>query len=101
MDDVKKQKYIEFAINISITVIFAVLSLTVSSFHEHWSDEAQSYLLARDNSFLEIFQYIKYEGTPALWVIIIKIFILLRRYIRNILHITNYIFNYWSSNFRI
>ena len=99
MDDVKKQKYIQFAINTAITVVFLLLSLVVSNFHEHWSDEAQSYLLARDNSFAEIFHYIKYEGTPALWVIIIKIFILLRRYIRDILYITNYIFNYWSGDF--
>ena len=77
MDDVKKQKYIQYAINISITIVFAMLCLVISGFHEHWSDEAQSFLLARDNSFSEIFHYIKYEGTPALWVIIIKIFILL------------------------
>lgn len=79
MDDVKKQRYIQNIINIAITLIFAIFCLIVSGFHEHWSDEAQSFLLARDNNFAEIFHYIKYEGTPALWVIIIKIFILLRR----------------------
>lgn len=81
MDDVKKQKYIQLALNSAITLIFIVLSLVIANFHEHWSDEAQSFLLARDNNFSEIFYYIKYEGTPALWVIIIKIFILLRWYI--------------------
>lgn len=78
MDDVKKQKYIELAIKIGIIIVFMVLSLALAKFHEHWSDEAQSFLLARDNSFAEIFHYIKYEGTPALWVIVVKIFILLR-----------------------
>ena len=43
MDDVKKQKYIQLALNSAITLIFIVLSLVIANFHEHWSDEAQSF----------------------------------------------------------
>ncbi len=75
MDDVKKEKYISIAIKIAIILIFAILAFLVAQHHEHWSDEAQSFLLARDNSIVEVFKYIKYEGTPALWVFVIKIFI--------------------------
>lgn len=62
---------------ILIIVLFVILSIFVANNHEHWSDEAQSYLLARDNSILEIFSYMRYEGTPSLWVIVIKLFIFL------------------------
>ena len=81
MDDVKKQKYIEIVIKVCIILLFIFLSFTIAGSHEHWSDEAQSFLLARDNTLGEIFHYIKYEGTPGLWVLIIKVFILLRWYI--------------------
>ena len=45
--------------------------------HEHWSDEAQSFLLARDTKLSELFHYGKYEGTPPLWFLIIKLFLAL------------------------
>lgn len=77
MDDVKKEKYISIAIKIAIIVAFTILTFLIAQHHEHWSDEAQSFLLARDNSIVEVFKYIKYEGTPALWIFVIKIFIFL------------------------
>ena len=60
-----------------ILIIIAFIALTVVStnFHEPWSDEAQSFLIARDTSLTEMFGYMKYEGTPPLWVLIIKLFI--------------------------
>ena len=64
--------------NILLILIFTCLLILVGINHEHWSDEAQSFLLARDNSFLEIFHYIKYEATPPLWIFIIKLFILFK-----------------------
>lgn len=66
----------KFFSKLLIIGLFLIFSILVAGRHEHWSDEAQSFLLARDNSFLEIFKYIKYEGTPPLWVLVIKIFIL-------------------------
>ena len=45
----------------------AVLALTIP-FHEPWSDEAQAWLIARDNLFWQIYRYrMHYEGAPALW----------------------------------
>lgn len=53
-----------------------MLSVYVGYYHEPWSDEAQSWLIARDASITEmIFEIAKYEGTPVLWQIILKIFI--------------------------
>jgi len=60
---------------ILIIILFILGSILVAKQHEHWSDEAQSFLLARDNSLLDLFSAMKYEGTPPLWVLIIKLFI--------------------------
>jgi hypothetical protein len=42
--------------------------VVVGSRHEPWFDEAQAWLIARDNGFLALFTHgVRYEGTPALW----------------------------------
>lgn len=76
MEKLNKRK-IELILKVVVTIVFAILLIFLARFHEPWSDEAQSFLLARDNNISELFYYMKYEGTPPLWVIIIKIFILL------------------------
>lgn len=73
----KKDIVIKNISKVLIIVSFIVLAIIVAGKHEPWSDEAQSFLLARDNTIGEMFKYIKYEGTPGLWIFIIKIFILL------------------------
>ncbi len=51
-----------------VWVCFTVLVLCVVHRHEPFSDEAQSWLLARDCSFFEmLFRRMHYEGSPALW----------------------------------
>ena len=58
-----------------ITVVFVVYAavFTIAAFHhEPWMDEAQAWLLAKDASLAEIFlKYLKYEGTPGLWHLLI------------------------------
>lgn len=57
-------------------LIFIIAELLICPHHEHFCDEAQAWMLARDTSFLELVtHYIRYEGSPALWHIILKIFI--------------------------
>lgn len=49
-------------------VIYASMVTIGAVYHEPWADEAQSWLLARDNSWFETqWQYLRYEGTPGLW----------------------------------
>lgn len=72
---IKQNKTINIIIKALIIIAFVILSIVIADKHEHWSDEAQSYLLARDTNFIEMFKYMKYEGTPPLWVFIIKIFL--------------------------
>lgn len=62
-------------LNAIILILFIILAISFSKYHEHWADEAQSWLIARDNSIIEILNYTKYEGTPCLWFLILKVFI--------------------------
>lgn len=46
---------------------FVLLSVYSIVWHEMWRDEAQAWLIARDNSLPELFDALRYEGHPALW----------------------------------
>lgn len=63
------KKYIFESIYI---VIFIIIAVFVGIHHEPWADEAQSWLIARDNNVIEILDTIRYEGTPALWQFLLK-----------------------------
>ena len=53
-------------------VLFVLGVSLVSSFHEHWFDEAQAWQIARSASFSEILTVIPhYEGHPPLWHLIL------------------------------
>lgn len=69
--DKKIQKYIYIA----VFILYIFLVFIVGYNHEPWADEAQSWLIARDNGFWAIFQETKYEGHPFIWFFIVKIFI--------------------------
>lgn len=76
----------------TIFFIFIVLNLYVSSFHEPWFDEAQSWLIARDNDLIEMMSYyLKYEGHPALWYVILKLFMNLGFSYSHLLFLGNFI----------
>lgn len=63
----------DLLIKIIIFILFAILTFFVGIHHEPWADEAQSWLIGRDCSFLDIiFKVAKYEGSPALWFVILK-----------------------------
>ena len=54
-----------------LAVYATVVGVTVAH-HEPWFDEAQSWLLARDLSLPSlIFEWIRYEGTPPLWQLLL------------------------------
>ena len=51
-----------------ILFLFTTVAALTLPYHEPWGDEAQSWLIARDNSFWDIFRHrLHYEGTPLLW----------------------------------
>lgn len=57
-----------------VFAVYAVLLAVVVSKHEPWMDEAQAWLLAKDAGVVELFaKYLRYEGSPALWHLILMI----------------------------
>ena len=63
---------------ILVTILFAVTTFYIGLNHEHWFDEAQAFLIARDAESITDFFYLeRLEGTPCLWALILKLFILL------------------------
>ncbi len=54
--------------------IYAALVLYTTAQHEPWRDEAQSWLIARENSLFSLFQYLPNEGHPPLWYLILMPF---------------------------
>jgi hypothetical protein len=48
--------------------LFATWLLLIGSHHEPWFDEAQAWLLARDNGLWTLLaERVRYEGSPGLW----------------------------------
>ncbi len=59
-----------------VLLLFISLSIIISVFHEHWADEANTWLIANDLSIIEMIKYIHLDGHPILFHLIIKLFCL-------------------------
>lgn len=58
--------------NFGAILAFGLFSAFLAINHEPWRDEAQSWLISRDShSLSNLFHWMGYEGTPALWHILI------------------------------
>ncbi len=67
----KKTYYMIYSI---VGLVFLGTGFFAGMHHEPWADEAQAWLMAKDsNSLMELIRAVRYEGTPALWHIIVKI----------------------------
>ncbi len=71
-----KKKVLKYIGIVTYIIIYAAIIIFIGLKHEHWADEAQAWLIARDNNFIDILKIIRYEGTPPLWHFILRIFIL-------------------------
>ena len=59
-------------LRLALLVVFAAWVLDVGARHEPWLDEAQAWLVARDNGLVELLLHrIRYEGTPGLWHVLL------------------------------
>lgn len=61
-------------INIIITIVYFLIHLYVVLNHEHWADEAQAYVLAKNLNIFELFNILCTEGHPCLWFLYIMPF---------------------------
>lgn len=64
----KKLLWIVFAVYV-VCILFGVMH------HEPWRDESQSWLVTRDNSFIELFKVLPSEGHPPLWYLVLTPFV--------------------------
>lgn len=51
---------------LALSVYGAVVAAAIH-FHEPWADEAQAWQIARSLSLRQMFQVLRYEGSPGLW----------------------------------
>ena len=62
-------------IEAGVLAAYCILLACVIPFHEPWGDEAQAWLVARDNTVWQIIRYrLHYEGAPALWHLLLHVF---------------------------
>jgi hypothetical protein len=47
--------------------LYGVVVAAAIHFHEPWADEAQAWQIARSLSLQQMFQVLRYEGSPGLW----------------------------------
>ncbi len=59
--------------DIIVLIVFSVLTLIGALRHEMWFDEAEAWVISRDNSFGSLGNVLKAEGHPFLWYLILKI----------------------------
>lgn len=60
-------------LRILVLIAYAVIVFVGVLNHEYWFDEAQAWNIARDNSISGIFSFLKYEGHPPLWFLLLHV----------------------------
>ena len=59
---------------IIVMILYAVLFLLITYFHEPWFDEAQAWEIGRTATYMEMFTVLPHtEGHPPLWSLILSI----------------------------
>lgn len=57
-----------------ILLVYIAFSLVIIPYHEHWADEIQALLIAKEASWTDILIHIpQQEGQPVLWHLLLKI----------------------------
>jgi hypothetical protein len=61
-------------LSVGVVLAYAGLSFFTVMHHEPWLDEAQAWLIARDAGLLRLLTLTNYEGSPALWHLLLMPF---------------------------
>lgn len=68
------KKYIQEKKLVIVFAVYLILLAIAVAHHEPWMDEAQAWLLAKDLGVKELLvKYLRYEGSPGLWHLILMI----------------------------
>lgn len=65
----KKTAFSIFAV--FIILLYSAINIVLLLHHEPWEDEAHTWLVARDLDIISIFNQMAYDGTPALWYMLL------------------------------
>lgn len=57
-----------------VLAVYLCVTIFTGLHHEPWVDEAQSWLISRDNNIIGIIRAVRYEGTLPVWHFILKFF---------------------------
>ena len=73
-----EKKNIKDKIFVIVSLIAYIgITFVITMLHENWRDEAQSFMIAKSLSFIDIFKQLKYEGHPFVFYYVVRIFTLL------------------------
>jgi len=61
------KKNTSFVMATFLILLYSAIQIVLLLHHEPWEDEAQAWLIARDLDIVSIFRQMSYEGSPALW----------------------------------
>lgn len=59
---------------IILFLIYIIITFLTVLNHEVWSDEAQAWVLTRDTNFTELIKFVRIEGHPLLWYLLVRPF---------------------------
>lgn len=64
-------KKFEYILLTLVFVIWLAITIFTGLHHEPWADEAQAWLIAKHNSYLGLFNVLKWEGHPLNWYFVL------------------------------
>ena len=65
------KKNASFGFAVFLILLYSAIQVVLLIHHEPWEDEAHVWLIARDLNIISIFQQMAYDGTPALWYMLL------------------------------
>jgi hypothetical protein len=65
------KKNVSFGFAVFLILLYSVIQVVLLLHHEPWEDEAHTWLVARDLDIISIFKQMAYDGTPALWYMLL------------------------------
>lgn len=65
------KKNISSGLAVFLLLLYSAIQIVLLVHHEPWEDEAHTWLVARDLNIFSIFRQMAYDGTPALWYMLL------------------------------
>jgi hypothetical protein len=73
-NNLSQKEKLSFVISLSLFIFYCIYVAFYQIYHEMWRDEVLPWIIARDMSLFERIAYVKYDGHPILWNLILTPF---------------------------